>query len=117
MPKLPRARAARELDISYSTLSRRINLLQMPVEVDEDGSVLVDTDELLRRWTERVEARGIRRTSTGRRGLVNVLVDADVRAELDAIAEHHDLSLGEASRRILDLGLAAYYSRGARFDG
>lgn len=111
MPKLSLPLAARELGIAYSTLHRRMNMTGIEAEFDENGASYVDTDELTRRWEARARTAKPR-TPRGRGGLVNAVVDADTREELDTIAEEHGVSLAEATRSVISFGLVEYYKRG-----
>lgn len=109
MAKVNLRDAAELLELSQSSLRRRIALLGHTPEVDDKGRILVDVVEHAAQWEARRKARPAprRKNST-----LTLVIDDSEREEIDGIAEKHELSVGETSRRLLRRGLVGYYGDG-----
>lgn len=103
--------AAELLKVSVTSLRRRIAVLKLETGKDEQGRVLVDVQELEQRWHDRQAARPPRRRKNA---TLTMVIDEEERDEIDGIAEHHELSTGEASRRLLRRGMVGYYDDGRK---
>lgn len=104
------AAAAELLGLSQSSLRRRMSVLDVERSYDADGHVLVDWQDVRRRWEERQQLRrNSRRTKSAP---LSIVLEEEMRDEIDQIAETHRLSVGETGRRLLHQGLVRYYEKG-----
>lgn len=97
--------AAEELGVSYTTIDRRVSLLGMRTEHDEDGRRLVDVRELDRLW----RARQDEKEQTPRdEAFLSVTVRREQRERIDSLAQTLRVSRAAVVRRLLDIGWTAY---------
>jgi len=115
MPLCTLAYAAEKLGRTEGTIRRWILITGMDITFDPQRGPCVDLEELEARWTARQDKRRLQRKRKA--ASLSIVLDPEMRDEIDGAAKKHDVTIGEAARRLLHTGLVGYYRSGDLTNG